>query len=158
MLAGVVGLFAVFKSNALTAKIYLWTWLPRFVLGVVSEYAVRAQMKELGIDNSDGVPVVIGELIGVVVVLYYIKVGRSQRRRCTGTKSDDFPVYCYPGEAKWGRRPSVLFTVAPGNADRCFSGGSLLVGGHLQDHVDVVVVERTLLTTRGQQGARWYGS
>ncbi|CAM9986782.1 unnamed protein product, partial [Ectocarpus sp. 8 AP-2014] len=77
MLAGAVGLFAVFKSNALSAKIYLWTWLPKFFVGLVGNYTVRAEMKQYGIDNGDGPGVVTGELVGVVFLLYFVKVGRS---------------------------------------------------------------------------------
>ncbi|CAM9249263.1 unnamed protein product [Ectocarpus sp. 12 AP-2014] len=81
MLAGAVGLFAVFKSNALSAKIYLWTWLPKFFVGVVARYTLRAEMKQYGIDNSDGPGVVISELMSVVFLLYYVKVAWSFHQR-----------------------------------------------------------------------------
>ncbi|CAM9881463.1 unnamed protein product [Ectocarpus sp. 4 AP-2014] len=113
MLAGAVGLFAVFKSNALSAKIYLWTWLPRFFVGMVGGYMVRAEMKQYGIDNSDGPGVVIGELVRVVSILYYVKVGRSQRTstiyRC---------IVCRRSEV--GKASMCIFTDASWNADRCF--------------------------------------
>ncbi|CAM9126125.1 unnamed protein product, partial [Ectocarpus sp. 6 AP-2014] len=81
MLAGAVGLFAVFKSNALSAKIYLWTWLPKFFVGLVARYTMCAVMKQYGIDNSDGPGVVIGGLMGVVFLLYYVKVAWSFHQR-----------------------------------------------------------------------------
>lgn len=34
MTFGAVGLWAVFASSARAAKLYLWTWLPRFLIGV----------------------------------------------------------------------------------------------------------------------------
>ncbi|CAN0571549.1 unnamed protein product [Ectocarpus sp. 12 AP-2014] len=132
MLAGAVGLFAVFKSNALSAKIYLWTWLPKFFVGVVARYTLRAEMKQYGIDKSDGPGVVISELLSVVFLLYYVKVGRSQRTWAIIAVS-------FAGEAKWGRRPSVVSRMFLGTPIDIFSWGSLLVGGCLQDHVDVVV-------------------
>lgn len=114
MLAGAVGLFAVFKSNALSAKIYLWTWLPRFFVGLVARYTLRAEMKQYGIDNSDGPGVVIGELVDVVFILYFVKVGRSQRTaaiyRCIVSRRSEVGMasICIFHGCVWERR-SMFF-------------------------------------------------
>ncbi|CAB1104655.1 unnamed protein product [Ectocarpus sp. CCAP 1310/34] len=81
MIAGAVGLFAVFKSNALSAKIYLWTWLPRFFVGLVARYTMRAEMKQYGIDNNNEPGVVINELVTAIFLLYYVKVTWSFHQR-----------------------------------------------------------------------------
>ncbi|CAM9670529.1 unnamed protein product [Ectocarpus fasciculatus] len=74
MFAGAVGLYAVFKSNALAAKVYLWTWLPRFLVGLVGQYQLREEMKQIGIDGTDGTQLVLSQILGFVFLLYYIKV------------------------------------------------------------------------------------
>lgn len=63
LIAGVVGLWAVFGSNATAAKLYLWTWAPRFLLAVATTFSVVPEML-----------IVPFGAMNLLLLLYYCKV------------------------------------------------------------------------------------
>ncbi len=66
MLAGAVGLWAFFGSNATAAKFYLWTWPPRFLIREATAFVYRAQLKTN----------IVSEGIYLLIFMYYLKVSR----------------------------------------------------------------------------------
>lgn len=73
IIAGIAGLVAVFNSNALAAKVYMWTWLPRFLAMVVTEWITHAKMKQIGIPQNPAI-VIASELINLLFIVYFVKV------------------------------------------------------------------------------------
>ncbi|CAM9941051.1 unnamed protein product [Scytosiphon promiscuus] len=80
IMAGLAGLYAVCRSSALAAKVYLWTWLPRFFAMMVMQYITYTRQKELGIDQHKKTAV-ITQAINLVVFAYFIKVSWSYHQR-----------------------------------------------------------------------------
>lgn len=82
MTAGVVGLWAFFGSNATAAKLYLWTWPPRYLIREATAFVYRAQLKTN----------IVSEGINLLVFLYYLKV--SQRVfRCDACTPRDVSIH-----------------------------------------------------------------
>jgi len=70
LIAGVVGSWAVFGSNATAAKLYLWTWATRLLLAVVNIISIV-------LGNGHFTHRVLFLLLGMVIfliTLYFFKV------------------------------------------------------------------------------------
>lgn len=65
MFAGAVGLWSFFGSNAKAAKLYLWTWPPRFLIREGTAFVYRAPLKRN----------ILLEGIRVLMFVYFLKVG-----------------------------------------------------------------------------------
>ncbi|CAN0255699.1 unnamed protein product [Pylaiella littoralis] len=83
IVAGLIGLWAVFRSNALAAKMYMWTWPASFVLGAAANFMVISKQKQYGVDRQP-----LAENIGMATSLfsfaYYLKVVWSYRQKLQG--------------------------------------------------------------------------
>lgn len=73
IIAGAAGLWAVFGPNALAAKVYLWTWFPRFIAMMATEIVEYFMMKDIGVDQFPAATIV-AELVNVVLIMYFVKV------------------------------------------------------------------------------------
>lgn len=51
----------------------MWTWLPRFVAMVATEWIVYAKMKNIGLEQNAAVNIV-SEIINLLFIVYFVKV------------------------------------------------------------------------------------
>eukprot|EP00752_Nemacystus_decipiens_P002296 g2173.t1 len=87
IIAGIAGLLAVFNADALAAKVYLWTWLPRFVAMVVTEWCLYAKMKEVGL-NPNLAFNIFWQIVECLFVVYFVKVLWSYQNRLIDGSSE----------------------------------------------------------------------
>lgn len=87
IIAGIAGLLAVFNANALAAKVYMWTWLPRFVAMEAAEWMTYARKKEIGFQENL-LEVIISGIIDFVIVAYFVKIVWSYHNRLNGSSNN----------------------------------------------------------------------
>eukprot|EP00903_Cladosiphon_okamuranus_P017608 g16219.t1 len=87
IIAGITGLYAVFNSHALAAKVYMWTWLPRFLAMVVTEWIIYAKMSKIGLEQNPAITLV-SELINLAFIVYFVKVLWSYQKRLHGSSAE----------------------------------------------------------------------
>lgn len=63
----------MFNANALAAKVYMWTWLPRFAAMVATEWILYAKLKAVGLEANPYVNAV-SHIVECLFVVYFVKV------------------------------------------------------------------------------------
>lgn len=87
MTAGVIGMWAFFGSNATAAKFYLYTWLPRYLVAVLSTIIAY------GVAIKGSMPLLLIEVVRLLFFSYYLKVREfgsnahhgADRHRCSSS-------------------------------------------------------------------------